>query len=99
MGVVVLDTRLDDRLKELGFLRELLNRIQTARKEMGLEFVDRIEVKIGGSDRAKRIVRESDALIMSECLAVKISLLDQPDESAREVEVEGEKVLLSITKV
>ena len=47
---------------------------------------------------AKRL-RESEALIMSECLAVKISLLDQADDSCREVEVEGEKVLLSITKV
>ena len=34
IGVVVLDTRLDDALRDLGYLRELLNRVQTARKEM-----------------------------------------------------------------
>ncbi len=56
IGVVVLDTRLDDHLKDLGYLRELLNRIQTARKEMGLDFVDRISFTIEGTDRTRRIV-------------------------------------------
>src|SRR5208282_1829926 len=51
VGVVILETTLDDELKELGFVRELLNRIQTARKEMGLEYTDRIRVGARGSDR------------------------------------------------
>jgi len=55
IGVVVLDTRLNDELRDLGYLRELLNRVQTARKEMGLDFVDRIHVRVAGSDRAMRI--------------------------------------------
>ena len=42
---------LDDELRELGFLRELLTRVQTVRKEMGLEFVDRIVLGFVGQDR------------------------------------------------
>ncbi len=98
VGVVVLDTRLDDELRDLGFLRELQSRIQTARKDMGLEFVDRIDVGVGGSERAIRIAKQNEAAIKSECLAVSLSVLDAPTSSAREVDVEGDKVLLAITR-
>ena len=73
IGVVVLDTRLDDGLRDLGYLRELLNRVQTARKEMGLDFVDRIRVRLAGSDRVMRIASTHEATIKSECLAVDSS--------------------------
>ncbi len=99
VGVVVLDTRLDDELRDLGFLRELLNRIQTARKDMGLEFVDRIQVAIGGSDRATRIAKKNEASIKSECLAVDLSVVETAPAHAREVDVEGDKVLIAISKV
>ena len=112
IGVVVLDTRLDDNLRDLGFLRELLTRIQTARKEMGLEFTDRIEVGVGGSERATRIVKAHESVIKSECLATKVSTnatdgrdvdpASPGDAGLRrivDVDVEGEKVLLAIAKI
>ena len=98
IGVVVLDTRLDDNLKDLGFLRELLSRIQTARKEMSLDFVDRIAVRIVGSDRAERIARDHGATITSECLATKVDVGAGTADAGRDVDVEGEKVTLWITK-
>ena len=45
--MVILDTKIDDALRELGFVRELQSRIQTARKELGLEYMDRIRVGVG----------------------------------------------------
>jgi isoleucyl-tRNA synthetase len=101
IGVVVLDTRLDDGLRDLGYLRELLNRVQTARKELGLDFVDRIRVRLAGSDRAMRIAGTHEATIKSECLAVDVAV-GAPDASgeatSREVDVEGDKVAIWITK-
>ncbi len=102
IGVVVLDTRLDDTLRDLGYLRELLNRIQTARKEMGLDFVDRIRVWLAGSDRALRIAKSHEATIKSECLATELAFGDgagsEAGGEAREIDLEGDKVQLGITK-
>jgi isoleucyl-tRNA synthetase len=94
---VVLDTRLDDRLRELGFVRELLNRIQTARKDKGLDFVDRIMVGIGGTERAKRLAKEHAETIKGECLAVDVSDVVNVEDRV-EVDIEGDKVMLSITR-
>jgi isoleucyl-tRNA synthetase len=102
IGVVVLDTRLDDGLRDLGYLRELLNRIQTARKETGLDFVDRIRVRIAGSERAERIAKLHEATLKSECLAMEIEV-GAPNTAStvkpREIDLEGDKVQLWITKV
>lgn len=106
IGVVVLDTRLNDELRDLGYLRELLNRIQTARKEMGLDFVDRIHVSIAGSDRALRIAKQHEATITSECLAASLSFGDGAGAKAAspaaareiEIEIEGDKMQLWIVK-
>ncbi|MBX3231574.1 MAG: isoleucine--tRNA ligase [Labilithrix sp.] len=97
IGVVVLDTRLDDALKDLGYLRELLNRIQTARKELGLEFVDRIALTIEGTDRTKRVVTANEKVIVGECLATTVTLAPA-GAAAREVDVEGDQVRLTIAR-
>src|SRR5262249_11338763 len=107
VGVVVLDTRLDDALRDLGYLRELLSRIQTARKEMGLDFVDRIRVAISGTDRTKRVVEANDKSIRSECLAVDVQIVPDAHShetaksergGAREVDVEGDAVRIAIAR-
>jgi isoleucyl-tRNA synthetase len=97
-GVVVLDTRLDDELRELGFVRELLNRIQTVRKEMGLEFTDRIRVQLDGSDRTKRIVTQHRESIAQEVLALEIVVGPVAGEGAQELDVEGESVRLRVSR-
>lgn len=98
VGVVVLDTRLDDALRDLGYLRELLNRIQTARKDMGLDFVDRIRVSIAGTERTKRVTDANVKTIGSECLALEVNCVDDAGADAREVDVEGDTVRLAITR-
>ena len=98
-GVVVLDTRLTDELRDLGLVRELLNRMQTMRKEMSLDFTDRIKVWVSGSERVTRIARAHERTIASECLAVSLSTDASPSAvTVREVDVEGESVRLGITK-
>ena len=97
-GVVVLDTRLDDELRELGFVRELLSRIQTVRKEMGLEFTDRIRVTIDGSERVKRIVAQHRESIAQEVLAVEILVGPVEGQKAQELDIEGETVRLLVIR-
>jgi hypothetical protein len=67
---------------------------------MGLDFVDRIRVRLAGSDRAMRIAKAHDETIKSECLAIALET-DAPSEGTsptREIDVEGDKVQLWITK-
>lgn len=99
VGVVVLDTRLDDALRDLGYLRELLNRVQTARKESGLDFVDRIRLKVAGTERTKRVIDANAQTIAAECLAASVESVDAPTSGAREVDIEGDTVHVSIEKV
>jgi isoleucyl-tRNA synthetase len=98
VGVVVLDTRLDDALRDLGYLRELLSRIQTARKDMGLDFVDRIAISISGTDRTGRVVEANHKSIRSECLAVDVKVVPDVGADAREVDVEGDTVRIDIKR-
>ena len=78
VGVVVLETTLDDELRELGFYRELLNRVQTMRKEIGLEYTDRIRVAVLGSERAVRLARAHEKELAREVLAVQIATDEAP---------------------
>jgi isoleucyl-tRNA synthetase len=101
VGVVVLDTRLDDELRDLGYLREMLNRIQTARKEMSLDFVDRIHVWVGGSERAERIAKTHEATIKSECLVRELTIggdAPAPVSRVTDIDVEGDAVRLGVAK-
>jgi isoleucyl-tRNA synthetase len=98
IGVVVLDTRLDDALRDLGYLRELLSRIQAARKEMGLDFVDRISVRIGGTERTARVVAAHRATIADECLAVRVDDMEGGADGVRELEIDGDAVRLAIVR-
>ncbi|HZU83314.1 MAG TPA: class I tRNA ligase family protein, partial [Polyangiaceae bacterium] len=100
LGSVFLDTQLDDKLRDLGLLRELLNRVQTLRKEMGLEYSDRIAVCIRGSDRVRRVVSEHRELLAAEVLAVELSTTaTAPGAERRDLDVEGERVELAVKLV
>ena len=106
VGSVFLDTEIDDELRDLGLLRELLNRVQTMRKEMGLEYTDRIRVSVTGSSRVRAVVEKYRAMLSEEALAVEISTLGRGAGGAlgdgaelRQVDVEGDAVVLAIARV
>ncbi len=56
VGVVVLHTVLTEELIDEGYLREVTSRVQAARKEKKLDFSDRVQLRLGGSERIKRVV-------------------------------------------
>ncbi len=66
---VVLDTDLDDALIEEGFVREIISKIQTMRKDAGFEVMDHIEVAYNGTDRINGIFERNSDAICTEVLA------------------------------
>ena len=82
-------------------MRELQNRIQTIRKEMGLEFTDRIRVRASGSDKVRRIVQAHGEAVAGEVLAIEVAYVEGlvAGGDTRTVDVEGEAVVLAVTRV
>jgi isoleucyl-tRNA synthetase len=77
---VGLDTELTDELREAGLLRDVLRFVQDARKRLGFEVSDRIELwwTAGRADTAAAIRNGADTLA-TECLAVSITEGEGPD--------------------
>jgi isoleucyl-tRNA synthetase len=78
-GVVVLDTRLDARLLDRGLFREILSRVQAARKDAKLDFIDRIDVWLEGSPRVIAIVRAEQETFKQDALVRELALGRLPD--------------------
>ena len=70
--MVALDTEMTEELEMLGLARELVSRIQTLRKESGLEITDRIELRLQGTEKLLEAARSSESYIMEETLATAI---------------------------
>jgi isoleucyl-tRNA synthetase len=99
VGVVILETTLDDELRDLGLFRELLNRVQAVRKELELEYTDRIRVGIVGGERVARIVERYADELSRETLASSVSSREHPSAAAvKEMDVEGEAVAIAVVK-
>jgi isoleucyl-tRNA synthetase len=97
VGVVVLDTKLDEELEDLGMLRELLSRVQAARKEMELGYADRIRLAIKVEGRLGKVVEAHKVTLATEVLADEIVLGPVPaDAHAVSTVVEGHAVTFGI---
>jgi isoleucyl-tRNA synthetase len=72
VGVVVLHTTLTDELVDEGILREVLSRIQQKRKDLALDFTDRVALRLAGSERVLRVARAGEEQIRRECLATRV---------------------------
>ncbi len=92
---VVLDTNLTDELIEEGFVREILSKIQTMRKDGGFEVQDNIKVSYCGSDKIDEIINANKAEISAQALAVSI---ENAENDGKEWNINGEKVKISIVK-
>ncbi len=100
---VILDTALDEDLKEEGAIRELIHGIQVWRKELGLEVDERIDLFfLGGSDSyLLEIVGRHLKLIQEEVLAqdVALGISGGGDHTLREFSLDGKKILVGLRRV
>ena len=94
---VVLDTRLTPELIEEGFVRELISKIQTMRKEAGFEVMDRITVYAKGSGTICDILTRFGGQIRSDVLADEI-VLDEISGYEKDWSINGENVTLGVVK-
>ncbi len=94
---VVLDTVLSDELIEEGFVREIISKIQTMRKDAGFEVLDRIFVSHSGNDKIAEIFATNGESIMADVLADEIKT--GVGEFSKKWNINGEKVTLSVEKV
>jgi isoleucyl-tRNA synthetase len=94
---VVLDINLSEELLEEGFVRELISKIQTMRKEAGFEVMDHIKVYASNNKKAADILNKYKEQIKSEVLALDI-ILDETKGYAKEWNINGEHVMLSVEK-
>jgi isoleucyl-tRNA synthetase len=94
---VVLDTTLTEELLEEGFVREIVSKIQTMRKEANFEVMDKISVYFQGSAKVCDIFTKNCDTIKSEVLATAITENANGDY-VKEWDINGEKVTLGVSK-
>lgn len=94
---VVLSTELTPELIEEGFVRELVSKIQTMRKEAGFEVLDRIKVYYSGNDKIGKIFADNKESISTDVLANDIC--EGTSEINKEWNINGEMVTLSVEKM
>ena len=95
---VVLDTNLTPELIEEGFVREIVSKIQTMRKEAGFEVMDHIRVFQDENDKIAELLKTHGDEIKGEVMADSISL-GQMGGYAKEWNINGEKVMLGVEKL
>ena len=95
---VVLDTNLTPELIEEGFVRELISKIQTMRKEAGFEVMDKIIVYAKDNDKLKGIMEGNKADIIRDVMADDIKF-DTLEGYEKEWDINGEKVILAVKKI
>ena len=94
---VVLDTNLTDELLEEGFVRELISKIQTMRKEAGFEVMDKIAVSYQADEKAAKIFEKNKDTILSEVLAVELTT-EKLGGYEKEWNINGEHVVMEVKK-
>ncbi len=95
---VVLDTNLTPELVEEGYVRELISKIQTMRKEAGFEVMDKITVSYQAEEKIESVFRRHGAQIQSEVLAEGIDST-RIKGYEKEWNINGEHVVLGVEKV
>ena len=94
---VVLDKKLTPELIEEGFVRELISKIQTMRKEAGFEVMDRIRLYVSGNERLEKIIRDNSGTIGRDVLADDFTI-GGTGGYTKDWKINGEPVTLGVEK-
>ena len=95
---VVLDTNLTPELIEEGFVREIVSKVQTMRKEAGFEVVDRIRLGCKGNDKIAEILTRNEDSIKKDVLANEF-VNGTLSGYEKQWSINGEDVTLSVEKL
>ena len=81
---------------EDGLVREMISKIQTQRKETGLEVTDRINLYYSGNSKLGEVIFKNSDFIASETLAVSIN--EEDKSSSKEWDINSEKIYFFVEK-
>ncbi|MBQ8813876.1 MAG: isoleucine--tRNA ligase [Lachnospiraceae bacterium] len=95
---VVLDTNLTPELVEEGFVREIVSKVQTMRKEAGFEVMDKICLTLTGSEKLVEIFKNNTESIKNDVLAEEI-LVGAGDGYEKDWTINGESATISVKKI
>ncbi len=95
---VVLDIRLTKELIEEGFVRELISKVQTMRKEAGFEVTDHIELALWNNDRIRDIIKANERFLVSEILCDGVRY-EKMEGYEKDWNLNGEDVCVCVRKV
>ena len=92
---IAISTVLTDELIEEGFVREIISKVQTMRKENGFEVTDRITVFAQGNEKIAKLMQDNAETIKKITLADEL-VYDKLDGFTKEWNINGEKVTLGV---
>lgn len=92
---IAISTVLTDELIEEGFVREIISKVQTMRKENGFEVTDRITIFVQGNEKIAKLMQDNAETIKKITLADEL-VYDKLDGFTKEWNINGEKVTLGV---
>lgn len=95
---VTLDINLTPELEEEGFVREIISKVQTQRKEAGFEVLDRIALTASGSAKLEAILTRNRAEIAVEVLADSVAVTE-PAGFVKDWTINGEEAKIGVAKI
>ena len=95
--IVALDTHITPELLEEGFVREIISKLQTMRKEADFNVTDTIKVYVTESDKIAEIVKANQAVIAENVLAVSVDFA-AGEGYTKQWDVNGENVTFTVEK-
>jgi isoleucyl-tRNA synthetase len=95
---VVLDTHISPELKEEGYVREILSKIQNMRKDKGFEVLDNINLYVSGNEMLEKVIKENEELIKHDTLTIKV-IYNQDRENYTETNINGESLNVDVEVV
>ncbi|MBO6061541.1 MAG: isoleucine--tRNA ligase, partial [Clostridia bacterium] len=97
---VVLETTLTEELIEEGYVRELVSKVQTMRKEADFLVTDHIRIFVSGNEKIEALAEKTAASVMGDTLADELVLGPAPEGAyAKEWDINGENVSLAVIRV
>ena len=95
---VILDTSLDKELIEEGYMREIVSKIQTMRKEAGFEVTDHIKVHYCGDEEIEKVFNKYIQEIAADVLADEI-VGGKNYDNLKEWDINGKTVGIQVGKI
>ncbi|WP_026760178.1 isoleucine--tRNA ligase [Selenomonas ruminantium] len=92
---IALDTTLTEELLEEGFVREIISKVQTMRKENGFEVTDHIKVSLSGNEKLQAIVAKNEDYLKEITLADEVNY-GKLSGTEKEWNINGENIIIAV---